>query len=101
MNHYCDNAFSSTAKSPIFNQMSASITGISTIRANKASKRLAHEFDNLQNVHSSVWQILTSVNTGVCCKAINDEHGKYMPRRKIGKVFTFFYFLFMLGMCAR
>jgi hypothetical protein len=56
--------------------MSATLTGISTIRASKATERLALEFDNLQNVHSSVWQILMSVNTGVCCKAINDEHGK-------------------------
>lgn len=56
--------------------MSATLTGISTIRACKASDRLALEFDNLQNVHSGVWQILMSVNSGECCKAINSEHGK-------------------------
>lgn len=77
---------SSTAKSPVFSQMSASLTGISTIRANKASGRLVHEFDMLQNVHSSVWQILMSANTGECCKAINDEHGKCKPE-KVGKLF--------------
>jgi hypothetical protein len=48
--------------------MAATLTGISTIRACKANERLALEFDNLQNVHSSVWQTLMSVNTGECCK---------------------------------
>jgi hypothetical protein len=55
--------------------MAATLTGISTIRACKANERLVLEFDNLQNVHSSVWQMLMSVNTGVYCKAINDEPG--------------------------
>lgn len=64
---------SPTAKSPVFSQMAATLTGISTIRACKASERLALEFDHLQDVHSAVWQTLMSVNTGVCCKAINDE----------------------------
>lgn len=53
--------------------MAATLTGISTIRACKASERLALEFDHFQDVHSAVWQTLMSVNTGVCCKAINDE----------------------------
>jgi hypothetical protein len=56
--------------------MGSTLTGISTIRACKASERLALEFDNLQNVHSGVWQILMSVNTGECYKAFNDELGK-------------------------
>lgn len=53
--------------------MGSTLTGISTIRACKASERLALEFDNLQNVHSAVWQILMSINTG---KVFDDEHGK-------------------------
>lgn len=72
--------FSLTAKSPVFSQMSSSITGISTIRANKATERLILEFDNLQNVHSSVWQMLMSANTGVCCKAINNIPEKSIRR---------------------
>jgi hypothetical protein len=48
--------------------MAATLTGISTIRACKANERLALEFDCLQNVHSSVWQTLMSVNTGESCK---------------------------------
>ncbi|CRK99302.1 CLUMA_CG012571, isoform A [Clunio marinus] len=52
-------------KSPVFSQMAATLKGISTIRACKASKRLTIEFDNLQNVHSSVWQILMSVNAAL------------------------------------
>lgn len=74
--------FHSTAKSPVFSQMSATLTGISTIRACKANERLALEFDNLQNVHSGVWQTLMSINTGWCCKAINDEHGEIAQTKK-------------------
>lgn len=62
-NYFC-HRFSIIAKSPVFSQMTATLTGISTIRASKAESRLALEFDCLQNVHSSVWQILMSVNTG-------------------------------------
>lgn len=51
--------------------MTATLTGISTIRATKAEERLILEFDDFQNVHSAVWQMLMSVNTGRCCKAIN------------------------------
>lgn len=58
--------------------MGSTLTGISTIRACKANERLALEFDNLQNVHSSVWQTLMSINTGECRKAINDELGREM-----------------------
>lgn len=56
--------------------MTATLTGISTIRATKAEERLILEFDDFQNVHSAVWQILMSVNTGKfrCCKAINNTH---------------------------
>ena len=61
------------AKSPIFSQMTATLTGISTIRATKAEERLILEFDDFQNVHSAVWQMLMSVNTGRCCKAINNK----------------------------
>lgn len=72
--------------------MSATLTGISTIRASKATERLALEFDNLQNVHSSVWQILMSVNTGVCCKAINDEHGRWERRQRNSELLSLFMF---------
>lgn len=65
--------------------MGSTLIGISTIRACKAKERLALEFDNLQNVHSSVWQTLMSINTGECRKAINDELGRMMkfPYRHI------------------
>lgn len=81
--------------------MSASLTGISTIRANKASARLMLEFDNLQNVHSGVWQLLMSINAGKSCKAINDKHGKFKPRKNNKSFNIFFLFSpFMLRMCA-
>lgn len=73
--------------------MSATLTGISTIRASKASERLVSEFDNLQNVHSGVWQILMSVNAGESCKAINDERGKCEREKLIGNFSFLFYFV--------
>lgn len=85
--------------------MAATLTGISTIRASKASERLALEFDNLQNVHSSVWQILMSVNTGVCCKAINDEHGRWGKDKETLNFYLFLYFVLdcsfgtLVGLC--
>lgn len=42
------------AKSPVFSHLAATLSGISTIRANKAESRLTLEFDGLQNVHSSM-----------------------------------------------
>lgn len=45
--------------------MTATFTGITTIRASQAEERLIREFDDFQNVHSAVWQILMSINAGV------------------------------------
>lgn len=44
--------------------MTATFTGITTIRASQAEERLIREFDDFQNVHSAVWQILMSTNAG-------------------------------------
>ena len=44
--------------------MTSTLSGISTIRASKMSDQLTSEFDKLQDVHSGVWQILLSINTG-------------------------------------
>jgi hypothetical protein len=44
--------------------MTATFTGITTIRASQAEERLIREFDDFQNTHSAVWQILMSSNAG-------------------------------------
>lgn len=45
--------------------MSATLNGLSTIRANNVEDKVAQEFDNLQNVHSAVWQLTMSSNTAL------------------------------------
>ncbi|ENN79278.1 hypothetical protein YQE_04278, partial [Dendroctonus ponderosae] len=42
-------------KSPLFSHMTASVQGLSTIRAFAAQKLLINEFDELQNRHSAAW----------------------------------------------
>lgn len=58
------NIYFNTAKSPVFAQMTSTILGITTIRACKMKTQLTAEFDELQNIHSGVWQTLMSINTG-------------------------------------
>ncbi|XP_055848459.1 ATP-binding cassette sub-family C member 4 [Episyrphus balteatus] len=52
-------------RSPVFSHLSASLTGISTIRARGLQDVVAREFDNLQDVHSAVWQLTMSANTAL------------------------------------
>ena len=49
----------------MFSHLSASLTGISTIRARGLQDVVAREFDNLQDVHSAVWQLTMSANTAL------------------------------------
>ena len=42
-------------KSPIFNQLSSSLNGLSTIRAFRAEEMMVEEFDYIQNIHSSAF----------------------------------------------
>lgn len=62
------------AKSPVFGQMTSTLSGISTIRASKMAEQLTFEFDKLQDVHSGVWQILLSINTGNTIATIESQH---------------------------
>jgi hypothetical protein len=66
--------------------MAATLTGISTIRASRAETRLIHEFDNLQNVHSSVWQTLMGVNTGAVKQLMSKSE---LPRHTATSLFYF------------
>lgn len=49
----------------MFSHLSASLTGISTIRSRGLQARLAREFDELQDVHSGIWQLTMSANTAL------------------------------------
>ncbi|XP_033225031.1 probable multidrug resistance-associated protein lethal(2)03659 isoform X2 [Belonocnema kinseyi] len=50
----------STNRSPVFNHISATLQGLTTVRAFKAETILTQEFDNYQNLHSSAWYMFTS-----------------------------------------
>lgn len=43
--------------------MTATINGLATIRSRNIQNELVHEFDELQNVHSGVWQLAVTSNT--------------------------------------
>ncbi|XP_065077152.1 ATP-binding cassette sub-family C member 4 [Ochlerotatus camptorhynchus] len=53
------------SRSPVFSHLSATLTGLSTIRANAAQQKITQEFDALQNVHSAVWQLTMSSNAAL------------------------------------
>jgi len=53
------------ARSPIYSHLSATITGLPTIRALGAQKELIAEFDNLQDLHSSGYYTFLATNRGL------------------------------------
>ncbi|KAF2894913.1 hypothetical protein ILUMI_11262 [Ignelater luminosus] len=49
-------------RSPIYSHMTASVQGLSTIRASLAQNTLAKEFDDHQDLHSSAWFLYIASN---------------------------------------
>lgn len=59
------NLFSFVARSPVFSHLTATISGLSTIRARDIQLELSEEFDNLQDVHSGIWQLTMSASAAL------------------------------------
>lgn len=49
-------------RSPVFSHLSASLSGLSTIRARGLQDLVIKEFDNLQDVHSGAWHLTKALN---------------------------------------
>lgn len=47
-------------RSPVFSHITASLQGLTTVRAFKAQEILGREFDNYQDQHSSAWYLVIS-----------------------------------------
>ncbi|XP_037896202.1 multidrug resistance-associated protein 4 [Glossina fuscipes] len=52
-------------RSPVFSHLSSSLSGLATIRSRNLHKIVIREFDDLQNVHSAVWQLTMAANTAL------------------------------------
>ncbi|KAH8383276.1 hypothetical protein KR009_007659 [Drosophila setifemur] len=52
-------------RSPVFSHLSASLSGLAIIRSRQLQDLVAKEFDLLQDVHSSVWQLTMAANTAL------------------------------------
>ena len=48
------------ARSPVFSHLSATLQGLTTVRAFKAQELLTKEFDNHQDIHSASWYLFFS-----------------------------------------
>lgn len=49
----------------MFSHLTATISGLSTIRARDIQQELSDEFDNLQDVHSAIWQLTMSASAAL------------------------------------
>lgn len=52
-----------TARSPVFTHLSASLHGLSTIRAFKKQSDLVKEFDTHQDLHTASWYMFIMTNS--------------------------------------
>lgn len=53
-----------TAKSPVFSHISATLSGLSTIRAFQAQRLLREEFENHQDLNSGTWFMYIGTSSG-------------------------------------
>ncbi|CAK1599824.1 unnamed protein product [Parnassius mnemosyne] len=51
------------SRSPVFSHVSASMAGLTTIRASKAEEMLRIQFDEKQDVHTAAWYLTLTTNT--------------------------------------
>lgn len=59
----CNHIILFIARSPVFSHLTSTINGLTTIRTRNIQRKLVNEFDDLQDVHSAVWQLAISSNT--------------------------------------
>ncbi|XP_021934289.1 multidrug resistance-associated protein 4-like isoform X2 [Zootermopsis nevadensis] len=52
-----------TTRSPVFSHVSASLNGLSTIRASEAQEMVCKEFDSHQDLHTSAWFLTLETST--------------------------------------
>lgn len=50
------------ARAPVFSHISASLYGLSTIRASHAEQMIITEFDALQDQHTSTWYLMLATS---------------------------------------
>ncbi|XP_017848791.2 multidrug resistance-associated protein 4-like [Drosophila busckii] len=55
----------SICRSPVFSHLTSTLAGLSIIRSRNMQQLVAKEFDLLQDVHSSAWQLAESTNTAL------------------------------------
>jgi ATP-binding cassette, subfamily C (CFTR/MRP), member 4 len=58
----CSSFSQTSARSPMFTHTTATLEGLSTIRAFKAEKQLTHEYDQHQNLNSSAWFLFVATS---------------------------------------
>lgn len=61
--HPVSNSLSFTARSPVFTHLSATLSGLSTVRAFDAQEILIKEFDALQDIHTATWFMFLSTSS--------------------------------------
>ncbi|XP_037813415.1 multidrug resistance-associated protein 4-like isoform X2 [Lucilia sericata] len=52
-------------RSPVFSHVSATLSGLSTIRSRKRQNNMIAEFDNLQDIHSAAYHLTLTSNTAL------------------------------------
>ena len=82
------------ARSPVFSHLSATLTGLTTVRAFKAQRRFTDDFDRYQDNHTKAWFLVLATArwfgvqldifnvlfiTGVCFACVIAADGELIP----------------------